>query len=51
VDDGWVWHLFADTAKHTPGACVLGAETPLSDPGWYTISPRSVVAMVARPVA
>jgi isoamylase len=50
VDDGWTWHLFADTAGESPGAAVPGAETPLRDPNWYTIGPRSVVAMVARPV-
>jgi isoamylase len=51
VDDGWVWHLFADTAKENPGACVLGEEKALPDQFSYTISPRSVVAMVARPIA
>jgi isoamylase len=51
VDPGFVWHLFADTAADDTGACVLGDETPLTNPNWYTVSPRSVVALVARPVS
>jgi glycogen operon protein len=51
VDDGWAWHLFADTAGEEPGAFVPGAEVPLRDPRSYSIKPRSVVALVARPVS
>jgi isoamylase len=51
VDPGFVWHLFADTATENGGACVLGEEQPLPNPNWYTVSPRSVVALVARPVS
>jgi isoamylase len=51
VDDGWVWHLFADTGLEPSGAVAPGAETPLRDPHWYTIGARSVIALVARPAA
>ncbi|HEX3647214.1 MAG TPA: glycogen debranching protein GlgX [Pseudonocardiaceae bacterium] len=47
-DDGWVWCLAADTAA---GAYRAGEERPLTDPYSYTIGPRSVVALVARPVS
>jgi glycogen operon protein len=51
LDDGWVWHLSADTAGEAPGAYPPGTERPLTDPHSYLISPRSVIALVARPVA
>jgi isoamylase len=51
LDDGWVWHLAADTAGEAPGAYAPGSERPLTDPHSYLISSRSVVALVARQVA
>jgi glycogen operon protein len=50
-DDGWGWHLAADTAGEAPGVYPPGTERPLADPHTYRISPRSVIVMVARPVA
>jgi len=48
LDDGWVWHLFADTSQGSVGAVVPGSETPVRNPYSYPIAPRSVVAMVGR---